>query len=77
MDVKACRKNPKVKVNMVIEALSIDWSETFDNSQTISIPGFYYSGFGGVSLKVDVDSKRSGSLRLKVIVISRSRINGS
>lgn len=66
VDADTCQTNPKIKVEMIIAALGIDWKKTIDASQEIPIPGFNYGFAGGVNLKVKINSNPDGTTMLKV-----------
>jgi len=63
--LETCREKPKLKFNLEIVALGIDWTETFTDSEEVEIPGFSYVG-SGVFLKVQLQSSENGYTNIKV-----------
>lgn len=66
VDADTCQKNPKIKVELIVEALGINWEKTLDASEEIPIPGFSYGFGGGVYLKVEINGNPDGTTMLKV-----------
>ena len=64
--LETCREKPKLKFNIKIDALYIDWTETFEDSKEAAIPGFSYAGLMGVYLKVQLKSYENGFTNIKV-----------
>jgi len=63
--LETCRKKPKLRFNLEIAVLGIDWTETFTDSKEVEIPGFSYLG-SGVFLKVQLQSSENGNTNIKV-----------
>ena len=65
-DIKTCRAKPSITLGIKVDALNVDWEETFDNSVEIPIPGLSLGGFGGY-LRVVIEDRDSGNVYLKVL----------
>jgi len=63
--LETCRKKPKLKFNVKIVALGIDWTETFSHSEEVKIPGFSYLR-SGIFLKIQLQSSENGYTNIKV-----------
>ena len=65
INIKTCRAKPSVTLGIKVDALDLDWSETFENSVEIPIPRLAFP-VGGVNLRVIIHGKSNGGVYLKV-----------
>ena len=66
LDIKMCRAKPSITFGIKVDALDLDWEETFEDSVEVAIPGFSIPVVGGVYLRVKIEDRSSGDVYLKV-----------
>ena len=68
-NIKMCRAKPSITFGIRLDALNVDWTETFENSVEVPIPGFSVLG-AGVNLRVAIKDRSSNEVYLKVCYIT-------